>query len=1295
MKMFKPRLCRSIGLVTVGMLPFFVVTMAYADYQSVVQADSPLVYYRFSESDITTIPYPTVVNYGTEGTAGDGTQTGNSYDCTIIDGVPGALADTSTAFSFPSDSGNGVVIPYDAGLNPDGPFSVELWVKPSSNSKFNTFASSADTANYNGWLFYQGNSSQSDGNGWWFRIYESGPARINAQYDMAVTPGTWYHLVGVYDGTYITLYVNGKAVASNQPTGSFAAGTNVKLTLGMRGDYNYPFAGAIDEPAIYPTALSASDIAAHYDAATTNAAGYEAQILAQNPVGYWHFNESMTYPIATNNGSLGTSLNGTYYYFSGTKADLQSPTYAGFESTNSVLSISGENGCVRVPAPNVTLSSATFECWLKRSGDQTSHAGLIFDRSSSASSGLCFCWNNQLGYFWNGNGSEFESGLVPPDGQWVYAALTVDSHQAVIYMYDGSTWSAATNAVGNVSTTLGAPLRIGWDPANGCFNGSIDEAAVYGSAFSAGQLRSHALAGFGDTHAPRFMTDAPILIGSEIVYVGYSFSLKIDAYGTGPLSYQWYKGGVAIADATNETYTVSSAATTDSGSYDVVVTNPYGASTTKALTVTVIGTDNPDLTTGLLTWLKFDESSGFTAEDSSGFGRNGTLEGQVGDDLGFVTGVLGNAVALNQDGWNEEQVVIVPDDGGLDFSASQEFTLAAWVNVNISAMYGCENGAIIAKGHGNGGEEYSLDFDVDKYRFFVRDSGGTAHVWTTSVSTNGAWQHICAVYSASRGEVKVYVNGIEAASGTPPSSLLQNTHDVSIGARQSSDDDSSAYDYDLCGLVDDVRIYGRALLPFEVADFFTQTPNPPYFTLQPSDFNVAEGNTANFYCSAYGRGTVTYEWQVSTDAGSTFTTISGSTTTNLVLPNVTTSMDGNMYRAIASNGDGSTTSTAAMLAVSGGIPSILADLPATTNVVVGHSIILSVTNVGTAPFTYQWQKSSDGSKWTSLVDGGRISGAQTNTLTIANVQPNDAQYYKVIISNNVGDVESTWCEVIVLDNTFTFNGGANWALNVGAAIDFTDTNVLDVTAGISQGERGSAFFALPVYAGGFHASFDFQCVQGDGSEAIADGITFCLHNDTRGNAAIGATGDTFGLAGYETAIADVAPSVALCLNTYSPVGYSWNTNGEVSSPTQVAPGDVNIANGDVIRITLTYFEGELALTFEDTNTLVSFNTNLDVGDITSILGTNTAYVGFTGSDGYYYANQRISNFSYEPLASISARLSDTNTLVLSWPANSGFNVQSTTDLFSGKWQNLSVGSAAGESVVPLTLTNQFYRLVQP
>src|SRR4026207_1320820 len=55
------------------------------------------------------------------------------------------------------------------------------------------------------------------------------------------------------------------------------------------------------------------------------------------------------------------------------------------------------------------------------------------------------------------------------------------------------------------------------------------------------------------------------------------FCLRGGASGPQPLSFQWYRGGVAVANATNQTLIRSNATVLDSGLYYVVVSNCAGA----------------------------------------------------------------------------------------------------------------------------------------------------------------------------------------------------------------------------------------------------------------------------------------------------------------------------------------------------------------------------------------------------------------------------------------------------------------------------------------------------------------------------------------------------------------------------------------------------------------------------------------------------------------------------------------------------------------------------------------------
>ena len=81
-------------------------------------------------------------------------------------------------------------------------------------------------------------------------------------------------------------------------------------------------------------------------------------------------------------------------------------------------------------------------------------------------------------------------------------------------------------------------------------------------------------------------------------------------------------------------------------------------------------------------------------------------------------------------------------------------------------------------------------------------------------------------------------------------------------------------------------------------------------------------------------------------------------------------------------------------------PTIIAQ-PASRTVTLGGTASFSVRAFGSNPLSYQWRK--DGF---NLMDGGRISGALSNRLTIANVLTNDAGFYSVLVTNLYGQALS-------------------------------------------------------------------------------------------------------------------------------------------------------------------------------------------------------------------------------------------------------------------------------------------------
>ena len=103
--------------------------------------------------------------------------------------------------------------------------------------------------------------------------------------------------------------------------------------------------------------------------------------------------------------------------------------------------------------------------------------------------------------------------------------------------------------------------------------------------------------------------------------------------------------------------------------YRVTAVNAVGESGVSATASATTSTGIPDA--NLIGWYKFDQTSGTTAADSSGYGSNGT----VINGATWTTGNRGNAVDL--DGTNDYSAL----PAGVVSSANTA-TLSAWVNLD-------------------------------------------------------------------------------------------------------------------------------------------------------------------------------------------------------------------------------------------------------------------------------------------------------------------------------------------------------------------------------------------------------------------------------------------------------------------------------------------------------------------------------------------------------------------------------------------------------------------------------------
>lgn len=202
-------------------------------------------------------------------------------------------------------------------------------------------------------------------------------------------------------------------------------------------------------------------------------------------------------------------------------------------------------------------------------------------------------------------------------------------------------------------------------------------------------------------------------------------------------------------------------------------------------------------------WWKLDESAGTVAYDNSTFGNNGNLQSMSGTEwtVGKVEG------GLEFDGSSD--YIEVSNSTSLQFTNA--ITIAAWIKGD--SWGSASDVDVIARKGGSTPVNYQLCINDGEVSLHLDDTdGGGGYRSDTTLNTD-EWYHVAATWDGS--EVRIYVNGV--LDNTPEShtsSLGSDTRSLYIGGRVGQD----RFD----GLLDDVRLYNRALCADEIAAIYKQ-----------------------------------------------------------------------------------------------------------------------------------------------------------------------------------------------------------------------------------------------------------------------------------------------------------------------------------------------------------------------------------------------------------------------------------------------------------------------------------------
>ena len=457
----------------------------------------------------------------------------------------------------------------------------------------------------------------------------------------------------------------------------------------------------------------------------------------------------------------------------------------------------------------------------------------------------------------------------------------------------------------------------------------------------------------------------------------------------------------------------------------------------------------------------------------------------------------------------------------------------------------------------------------------------------------------------------------------------------------------------------------------------TPPTRAPVILEQPASRTNIAGTTAIFSVSGSGPA-LTYQWLKSGAI------LAGRTEYTLSLPAVT-SADAGPYRVVVTNPYGSVTSSIATLTVIE--PPVVLQHPASRTNLTGTTASFTVVVGGTTP-AYRWVKNGTN----TLVNGGRISGATSATLTLADVEPASAGSYAVIVTNLAGSVTSApaWLTIVVSNpppvelfaDDFT-RSGTPGALSPWIAQSGTWT----IHDGLVEGHSKAQSFAM-LHLTNVWENYSVEADLRFSSEAYGggiggrlnpgNGIRYAAWVHPEGSAGGGRTLKLLKFKNWKTWMYNSVNSAPMAQATLPAVGTSWHHLKL-------------LFRGSEIEV---YYDGNLVLAVTDTESspllsgAICLDTRLD----------STAHA-------MYVDNVRVVSVpKYGPVYPQSPLIHSVRLVggsaVIAWTSEAGFTyrLQFADSLADGAWNDLSPDLAGTGGLIFYTnaipsTTRRFYRVV--
>ena len=389
---------------------------------------------------------------------------------------------------------------------------------------------------------------------------------------------------------------------------------------------------------------------------------------------------------------------------------------------------------------------------------------------------------------------------------------------------------------------------------------------------------------------------------------------------------------------------------------------------------------------GLVASYAFDEGTGTTVADASGHSLTGTVSGTTWS----AAGKYGNALVFN----GTSALVRVPNAASLQLTTGM--TLEAWVNPAAVTNTWRD---VIYKGDDN----YYLEGTSAQGQ--TPAMGGTFSpnpLNAASALTANAWSHLAGTYDGAT--MRLYVNGVQAASRAQTGAIATSTNPLQVGG-------DGIYGQFFQGMIDEVRIYNRALTPAEIqTDMSTplgippQPPSPPVLAA-PADgaTGVPTNPTLTWNTST---GATSYRVQVSTEPAFQTTLLDQSNLTSASYTLGELAMNRAYYWRVSATNNGGTSSFAGPWSFTTVEPppppaAPLLATPANGATEVAANATLR-WNVSSGATSYHVQVSTDSTFGTMAVDRSNIA---TDSLALGGLTMTTTYFWRASASGSGGTSE--------------------------------------------------------------------------------------------------------------------------------------------------------------------------------------------------------------------------------------------------------------------------------------------------